>query len=472
MKEFLGEDFLLNSSAAVRLYNEYARDIPVFDYHNHLPVQEIAEDRRFGNLTEIWLKGDHYKWRAMRARGVEERFITGDADDYAKFLKWAETVPAAVRNPLYHWTHMELKHPFGITGRQLCPETAADIYAACNQLLQTPPFSTRNLIINANVKILCTTDDPTDDLTRHLALAADTAFPVKVLPAFRPDKALNITRPAAFNQWLDMLETAAGMSIKSYTDLLAALEKRVDFFHAAGCRISDHGLEAPYSAEFRQLNVERSFRKARSGTAVTDNEAEEFQAALLFELARQYYRKGWVMQLHMGVMRNINSRAYGTLGPDTGFDTIGDFRLAFPLIRFLDRLESRGELPKTILYSIQPGDNDLMATLSGCFQDSTARGKMQFGAAWWFNDHKQGMMRQLDALSANGLLSGFVGMLTDSRSFLSFSRHDYFRRILCDVLGTDMENGELPADYSLLGRMVRDICWHNAVNYFGIDNAG
>jgi len=471
MKPFLNEDFLLNNQAAVRLYHAYASDMPIFDYHCHLPVKEIAEDRRFKTITEVWLAGDHYKWRAMRANGIEEAYITGHADDYAKFQKWAETVPAVIRNPLYHWTHMELKKTFGIAGKVLNPDTAEEIYTACNALLQTDDFTARGLIRKARVEILCTTDDPTDDLAYHRALAADPTFPVTVLPAFRPDKVLNIGDAAAFNAWIDKLATVTSSTIDSYAQLLTALEARIRLFHITGCRTADHGLEVPYSADFDKHRAAAIFLMGRNHLPLTWQEILEFRSAVMFELGVFYHQYGWAMQLHMGPIRNTNTARFNTLGPDTGFDTIGDHALAIPLYRFLDRLAANSKLPKTILYSINPADNDMLATLIGCFQEAPAKGKIQFGAAWWFNDNKQGIIDQLNALSRHGLLSRFIGMLTDSRSFLSYARHDYFRRILCNLLGTDVENGELPADFEGLGKIVQDICFYNAIHYFGASHA-
>ena len=468
MTPFLSEDFLLQTAAARRLYHDYAEAMPIFDYHCHLPVEEIATDRTFSNLTQIWLYGDHYKWRAMRANGVSERFVTGAADDWEKFAAWAATVPKTLRNPLYHWTHLELKRYFGITDL-LNPDTARDIYDHASTLLQTPEYSTRAILTRMKVKVVCTTDDPTDDLAHHRTLEADPDFTVKVLPAFRPDKAIAVENPEAYNAYLERLAAVSGIPIANYDALLAALKARHDFFHQAGCRLSDHGLERPYAADFTPEDIGRIFAKVRRNDPPTPLEAEQFKTALLLDLARMDAERNWTQQFHFGALRNTNSRAFQGLGPDAGYDSIGDWPLAAPLARFLDRLASENRLARTILYVLNPRDNDLVATMIGNFQDGTVPGKIQFGSGWWFNDQKDGMQRQIDALSNMGLLSRFVGMLTDSRSFLSYPRHEYFRRVLCNLLGTDMEEGELPPDFDLVGGMVQDICYHNAVGYFGID---
>jgi glucuronate isomerase len=471
MKPFLSEDFLLQTDTAKSLYHEIARDMPILDYHCHLPVAEIADDRNFDNLTQIWLYGDHYKWRAMRADGIAERFITGYAADDEKFAAWAATVPKTLCNPLYLWTHLELKRYFGIGDKLLNPDTAAEIYDICNAMLQTEEFSTRNILRQMNVRVLCTTDDPVDDLSQHLKISMDQSFEIRVLPAFRPDKAMAVETPGAFNQWVDRLEAAADVHIPDYDSFLAALQKRHDFFHRMGCRLSDHGLEQPYAADFSNTDIVRIFEKIRSGQAAGLQEILQFKSALALELARMDADKKWVQQFHLGALRNVSSRAKRTLGPDTGFDTIGDFEMARPLAAFLDRLDGENRLAKTILYSLNPGDYDLLAAMIGNFQDGTVPGKMQFGAAWWYNDQKHGIERQLIALSNAGLLSRFVGMLTDSRSFLSYPRHEYFRRILCNLLGKEVEGGELPDDLELLGNMVKDICYYNAESYFGFNDS-
>jgi glucuronate isomerase len=469
MKPFLSEDFLLLNETARRLYHEYAAAMPIFDYHCHLPVAEIAADKRFVNLTRIWLNGDHYKWRAMRTNGISEHYITGDAGDREKFAAWAATVPKTLRNPLYHWTHLELKRYFGISDRLLAPQTADAIYDHCRQLLPTAAFSTRNLLKKMQVTVVCTTDDPVDTLEHHQTMAADSGMAVKILPAFRPDRAIGVEDPAAFNQWIDQLATVSGLVIDDYAAFIAALKSRHDFFHLNGCRLSDHGLERPYADAFDETTIIQLFARLRRGEALNRREHGQFKTAVLLELARMDAERGWTQQFHFGALRNTNTRAFHQLGPDTGYDTIGDFEMARPLARFLDILEQEGRLARTILYILNPRDNELVATMIGNFQDGSIAGKIQFGSGWWFNDQKDGMIRQIDALSNMGLLSRFVGMLTDSRSFLSFPRHEYFRRVLCNLLGTDVENGELPHDMALIGGMVQDICYRNATRYFGIE---
>jgi glucuronate isomerase len=469
MKPFLSEDFLLHTDSAKTLFHDYAKDMPILDYHCHLPVEDIARNRSFKNLTEIWLDGDHYKWRAMRANGVAEHFITGDATDYEKFEAWAATVPKTLRNPLYIWTHLELKRYFGISGKVLNPDTAGEIYDTCSELLQSEKFKARNLIRDMNVKLLCTTDDPVDDLSHHLDLRRDQGCELKVLPAFRPDKAMAVENPESFNQWVNQLEVVTELEISDYESFLEAILKRHDFFHQMGCRLSDHALEHFYADEFSAEDVKRIFVKARNGQIPDCGEVHRFKSAILLELARMDANKNWVQQYHFSALRNVNTRTMQALGPDSGYDTMGDFEIARPLAKFLDILDRENNLAKTIFYNLNPGDNDLIAAMIGNFQDGTVPGKMQIGSAWWFNDQKLGIERQLNALSNSGLLSLFVGMLTDSRSFLSYPRHEYFRRILCNLLGNDLENGELPDDLELLGSMVKDICYHNAARYFDFD---
>lgn len=468
---FLGEDFLLGTEFSRRLYHEYAERLPIFDYHCHLPVAEVAANRQFENLTAIWLAGDHYKWRAMRAFGVEERLITGDASDWDKFAAWAETVPFTVRNPLYHWTHLELNDPFGVSDKLLSPATAREIYDHCNNLLSKEEFRARGLMEHFNVKVVCTTDDPTDDLSHHRALAEELsagAFGVKVLPAFRPDKAMAVENPKGFLSWIIKLEKASDLLIGDYQSFLEALHRRHQYFHSLGCRLSDHGIEQPYAAGYTEKQVAEIFKKARSGGSLTGEEILKFKSAVLFELAVMDGEAGWTQQFHFGALRNNSSRMFAAVGPDTGFDAMGDFEIARPLVRFLDRLDSAGRLARTIVYTLNPRDNELAASILGSFQDGSVAGKMQLGSAWWFNDQIDGMKRQIEALSNIGLISQFVGMLTDSRSFLSYPRHEYFRRLLCDIFGRDVEAGLLPADISHLGGIVRDICWNNALRYFGI----
>jgi glucuronate isomerase len=468
---FLHEDFLLSTDASRRLYHEYAEGLPIFDYHCHLPVAEVADNRRFENLTAIWLAGDHYKWRAMRAFGVEERLITGDAPDWDKFSAWAETVPFTVRNPLYHWTHMELKDPFGLSDKLLAPDTAREIYDHCNSLLAKEEFSARGLMEHFNVKVVCTTDDPADDLSHHRRLAEEYAkgrFAVRVMPAFRPDRAMAVENLQSFIEWIIRLEKAADLLIGDYPSFLEALGKRHRYFHSLGCRLSDHGIEQPYADGYTEKEVAEIFNKARAGGSLTREEILKFKSAVLFELASMDGQAGWTQQFHFGALRNNSSRMFAELGPDSGFDAMGDFEIGRSLVRLFDRLDSAGKLARTIVYTLNPRDNELAASILSSFQDGSVAGKMQLGSAWWFNDQIDGMRRQMEALSNIGLISQFVGMLTDSRSFLSYPRHEYFRRLLCDIFGRDVEAGLLPADIPHLGRIVRDICWNNAVRYFGI----
>jgi glucuronate isomerase len=467
---FITENFLLQNARAVELYHGFARQQPLIDYHSHLSPAEIAHDRRFENLSQIWLHGDHYKWRAMRAAGVHERFCTGDATDRERFQKWAETVPQTLRNPLYHWTHLELKRTFGIGDRLLNPDTAEGIWNECNAKLAQPEFSACGIMRQMNVVLVCTTDDPTDTLEHHRAIAAKHGMTTQVLPTFRPDKAMAVESPAAFNAWTDRLAVASGIDIGDRFDrFLDALRQRHDFFHSLGCRLSDHGLETFYAADHTPGEIAAAFQRIRSGKPLSSDEIVKFKSAMLYELASMNCEKGWVQQFHFGALRNNNSRMLETLGPDTGFDSIGDFDVAKPMSRFLDRLDRAGRLAKTILYNLNPAHNDVVAAMLGNFQDGATPGKMQFGSAWWFLDHKDGIERQLNSLSNQGLLSRFVGMLTDGRSFLSFARHEYFRRILCNLLGVEMEQGLLPNDVELIGSLVADVCYNNAARYFGFD---
>ena len=464
MKEFLGEHFLLENPTSQRLYHEFAKEMPIIDYHCHLSPADMANNRQFKTLTEIWLEGDHYKWRAMRTNGVPEKYCTGDEDDYKKFEKWAETVPYTIRNPLYHWTHMELKRPFGVN-KILDPTTARNIYDTCNELLATEDFFTRSILTRMNVEIICTTDDPVDSLEYHKQIAADD-FKIKVYPAFRPDKSLGVENPETFNAYMDKLSAVTESDIDHFIDLLNALQQRLDYFHENGCRLSDHGLETIYAADFTDEEVNLIFHKVRLGLRLNPDEILKFKSSLLLHLGEMYHEKGWTMQFHLGALRNNSSRMVKTLGPDTGFDSIGDFEIARPLARFLDRLDQQNKLTKTILYNLNPRDNELIATMIGNFNDGTIPGKVQFGSGWWFLDQKDNIEKQMNALSNMGLLSRFVGMLTDSRSFLSYPRHEYFRRILCNLIGRDVENGELPNDVPWLGKIVKDICYYNAKSYF------
>jgi glucuronate isomerase len=464
---FITENFLLQTDEAVDLYHRFARDLPILDYHCHLPPRLVAEDRRFENLTQIWLDGDHYKWRAMRAAGVPERFSTGNASDREKFQKWAETVPKTLCNPLYHWTHLELKRPLGISDRLLGPETAAGIWEEGNALLARPEFSCRGIMRQMNVVVACTTDDPTDTLEFHAALAADRSFPIKVLPTFRPDRALAIESPAEFDAWVDRLAETSGIDVGGhFSKFLEALDQRHGFFHAMGCRLSDHGLETIDVEECSAVELRGLFARARRGDRLSGIEIARFRSAMLHEFALWNHARGWTQQFHLGALRNANTRRLRELGPDTGFDSIGDWPLARPLAQFLDRLDSDHRLARTILYNLNPAQNEVLATMAGNFQDGSIPGKIQYGAAWWFLDQKDGMERQLRALGNLGLLSGFVGMVTDSRSFLSYTRHEYFRRVLCNLLGGEMHQGLLPRDMALVGSMVQDICYRNAARYF------
>jgi len=467
MKPFMDENFMLSNETAVKLYHEYAKDMPIFDYHCHLSPKEIAENKRYRNITEVWLGGDHYKWRAMRSNGVDEKYITGDASDKEKFMKWAETIPYCIGNPLYHWTHLELKRYFGID-KLLSPETAEEIWNKCNEILAKDEFSARGLIKNSNVKALCTTDDPADTLEYHIALAKDTSFDVKVLPAFRPDKSFNIEKEG-FAEWIKKLGDVSGIPVNSFDDLKAALKQRIEFFHKVGCRVSDHALDPIVFEKCTDEEADKILKKALNGERLEDIEIKKFKTQVMIFLGKQYSKLGWVMQLHIGTIRNNSSRMMKILGPDTGFDSIGDYTFAEALAKFLNELDETNELPKTILYCLNPRDNEVLGTIIGCFQGGGIPGKMQFGSGWWFNDQKDGMIKQMTALANLSLLSRFVGMLTDSRSFLSYTRHEYFRRILCNLIGEWVENGEAPADMKLLGRMVQDICFNNAKNYFGID---
>lgn len=467
MKAFLNEDFLLQSPTAQTLYHEFAAKQPIIDYHNHLVPEQIAEDKQFDNITQIWLYGDHYKWRAMRAHGVDEKYITGNASDEEKFMKWAETVPYTMRNPLYHWTHLELQRYFGVT-ELLNKDSAKRIYDHCSALLRTKEYSVRNLLLKMNVKALCTTDDPIDNLSYHKQIAA-SGFSIKVLPTFRPDKAMGVDDEAVFVAYVNALATAAGQTIRNLADYKAAIKSRHDFFHEAGCRLSDHGLEHIYAEEFTNEEIELIFDRLITGKVISKKEKWQFKSAMLVYFAHLDHARGWTQQFHLGAIRNNNARLLGALGPDTGFDSIGDFEQARPLSAFLNHLDSTNQLAKTILYNLNPRDNELLATMTGNFQDGTIVGKMQFGSGWWFLDQKDGMEKQINALSNMGMLSHFVGMLTDSRSFLSFPRHEYFRRILCNLLGQDVENGELPADIAWLGKLVEDISYKNASSFFNFE---
>jgi len=465
MKKFLDEDFLLQTPAARQLYHDFAKGMPVIDYHNHLPPQEIAADKTFENLTQVWLYGDHYKWRAMRANGIDESYCTGSQPDYAKFEKWADTVPYTMRNPLYHWTHLELQRYFDIQDR-LSPQTARAIYETCTEKLQTPEYSVRNLLRRMNVQVVCTTDDPTDTLEFHQAIATD-GFEIKVLPTFRPDKAMSVDDTAAFNAYVAKVEAATNTSVTTLDDYLTTLKSRHDYFSRQGCKLSDHGLEQLYAEDYTESEISAIFQKLRKGETPTTLEKLKFKSAMLVYFAQWDWEKGWTQQFHIGALRNNNARMMKTLGPDTGWDSIGDFDQAQSLARFLSTLDSANQLAKTIMYNLNPRDNEVIATMIGNFNDGSMAGKIQFGSGWWFLDQKDGMEKQINALSNMGLLSRFVGMLTDSRSFLSYPRHEYFRRILCNLFGNDIENGELPDDMAWIGQLVQNICYNNAKQYFG-----
>ena len=469
MKNFLDEHFLLHNKTAQQLYHDFARSMPIIDYHCHLQPLQIANDTRFDNLTAIWLQGDHYKWRAMRANGIDESYITGNKSDWEKFVQWAATVPYTMRNSLYHWTHLELQRYFGIQ-EILNPRTAKEIYDSCTSALRSPEYSVRNLIRKMNVQLICTTDDPADTLEYH-QLLKEEGFEIDVLPTFRPDAAMNVDDPGLFNQYMAKLERASGISITSFNDYLDALKNRHDFFAANGCTVSDHGLEEIYAEDFAEMEIKTAFNKIRAGKILEENEKRKFKSYMLLLFAIWDAEKGWVQQFHLGAMRNNNSRMMGQLGPDTGLDSIGDFSQARSLSNFLNKLDSNNKLAKTILYNLNPADNDLMAAMIGNFNDGSIPGKIQWGSAWWFLDQKDGMVKQLNTLSNMGLLSRFVGMLTDSRSFLSYPRHEYFRRILCNLFGEEMENGELPADIAWIGKIIQDICYNNAKEYFNFQPA-
>lgn len=465
MKEqFFTEDFLLSNDFARTLYHQYAEKQPIIDYHCHLPPQDIAADTQFENLTTIWLAGDHYKWRAMRTLGIPEEYITGGASPLDKFRKWAHTVPYTMRNPLFHWTLLELKRYFDVD--ELLNEKSADaIYQSSTEKLQTPAFSTRKLLLKMDVRVVCTTDDPTDSLEYHRKIAGSD-FPIKVIPAFRPDKAYAVEDAVAFGKYVDKLSTASGVSIVDHDSLMSALENRIEFFHDLGCRLSDHGLEQLYHFDEAPGDISAIFNKLKSGRRLSTAEIQYFKYVTLLELCKMYHRKGWAQQFHLGALRNNNSRMLQTLGPDTGFDSMGDFSQARSLSSFLNELDRTDQLARTVLYNLNPSDNEVFASMTGNFNGGNEKGKMQYGSAWWFLDQKDGMEKQINALSNIGLLSCFVGMITDSRSFLSYPRHEYFRRILCNLIGQDVARGELPADEKWFGKLVGDVCYYNARDYF------
>ncbi len=467
MKKFLGSDFLLSTPTAQKLYDEYAATMPILDYHCHINPKEIYEDRQFENITQVWLGGDHYKWRQMRSNGVEEKYITGDASDYEKFIKWAETLQLAIGNPLYHWSHLELKKYFGYEGH-LNTSTADEVWNICNAKLQSGASSVRSLIKNSNVTLICTTDDPVDSLEWHVKIAEDETFDVQVLPAWRPDKAMNIEKPD-YLTYLATLSEVSNQKITTFTELIEALCIRMDFFTSVGCSVSDHALEYVMYAPATEEEIQAIFAKRLNGTAVSKEEELAFKTAFMVAVGKEYHKRNWVMQLHYGCKRDNNVFRFNQLGPDTGYDCINNYAPSAQMADFLNALITTDELPKTILYSLNPNDNAAIDTIMGCFQDATVVGKIQHGSAWWFNDHKTGMIEQLTSLANLGLLGNFIGMLTDSRSFLSYTRHEYFRRILCELIGGWVENGEYPEDYEVLSKIVKGISYDNAVRYFGFD---
>lgn len=466
MKKFMDDDFLLDYESSKILYHEYAKDMPIYDYHCHLSPEEIAENKQFRNLTEIWLNGDHYKWRAMRANGISEHLITGSASDKEKFDAWAKTMPSCIGNPLYHWTHLELKRYFNID-LPLSEKTGDEIWERCNHLLLQKDFSAQSIIKKSNVQVICTTDDPADSLSYHKEIQANERIETAVLPAFRPDKGIEITKQG-FLRYIEKLSKAANIEINGYQDLVKAFENRVDYFHEAGCRVSDHGFDHLFYEEATLEEVSAIFDKTIQGQSITLSEENKYKTYTLLHLGKLYHSHGWAMQLHIGAIRNNNTKMFKKIGPDAGFDSMNDFELAKPLNQFLNRLDRENELPKTILYNLNPAHNPIIASAVGNFQNEEARGKLQFGTGWWFNDQKDGMIRQMTDLASIGLISNFVGMVTDSRSFLSYTRHEYFRRILCNLIGGWVHKGEAPDDYELLGQMVQDISYNNAKTYFEI----
>ena len=464
--KFLDDDFFLSGPTAKKLYHDYAEKMPIFDYHCHISPKEIADNLKYDNITQVWLGGDHYKWRALRANGVEEKYITGDAPAKEKFFKWAETMPYCIGNPMFLWSHLELKRYFGVD-KVLCPETAEEIWNTCNEKLRST-LTVRELIRQSNVKVICTTDNPVDTLEYHKAIKEDKTFDTTVVPAFRPDSFVRIEYPD-FASWIQKLSAAAGIPIASYSDMKKALRSRIDFFHSMGCRLSDHAIEELIFAPADEAKVAATFERVLNGKAPTREEAAEYRTDMLLFFGHEYAARGWTQQYHINSLRNNNSRMFAKLGPDTGFDAAADYPVAEALSKLLDALERTGSLPKTILYSLNSKDYESMVSIAGCFNSSEVPAKMQLGSSWWFNDQKEGIEKQLVCLYNVGLLSRFVGMLTDSRSFLSYTRHEYFRRVLCNVIGGWADRGEFPLDYNLLGRTVQDICYNNAANYFKME---
>ena len=464
MKPFMDDNFVLDTKTAQELYHNHAAKMPIIDYHCHLIPQQVGDDIIYQNLAQAWLYGDHYKWRAMRTNGTDEKYCTGDASDYEKFEKWAETVPNTIRNPLYHWTHLELRRYFGIQDI-LNPDTAKKVYDEASAKLNTPEYSVRGLMKKMNVEVVCTTDDPIDNLEYHKK-CKDEGFSSKVLPTWRPDKAMAVDDAQSYNSYVDKLSEVSGVAISKFADLIAALQKRHDFFAEMGCKLSDHGVEEFYAEDYTQSEVDSIFEKIRGGKSLSQDEILKFKSAMMYEFGVMDHSKGWTQQVHYGAIRNNSTRLFNKLGPDTGFDSIGDFNVGKAMSSFLNRLDMEDKLPKTIIYNLNPRDNELVATMLGNFQDGSIPGKIQMGSGWWFLDQKDGMEKQMNSLSVLGLLSRFVGMLTDSRSLLSYPRHEYFRRILCNLIGNDVEKGLIPKDIGLLGTMVENISYYNAKNYF------
>lgn len=467
MKEFMGNDFLLTTESSKALYHDYAENMPILDYHCHINPKEIFDDRKFDNITQVWLGGDHYKWRQMRSNGVDEKYITGDAPDREKFQKWAETMPKLIGNPLYHWSHLELKKYFGFNGF-LNGDTAEEVWNLCNSKLQEDSMSVRNLIRQSNVTLICTTDDPVDSLEWHKKIAADTSFDVQVLPAWRPDKAMNVEKPD-FIDYIAKLSDVSGVSIRNFTSLKEALRNRMQFFNECGCKVSDHALEYVMYYPADEVELDAILAKRFDGKNITKEEELKYKTAFMLFVAKEYNKMGWVMQLHYGCKRDNNAFMFKQLGPDTGYDCINNYAPSAQMADFLNALSGTNEIPKTIIYSLNPNDNASIGTILGCFQDATTAGKIQQGSAWWFNDHKLGMIEQLSSLANLGCLGNFIGMLTDSRSFLSYTRHEYFRRIFCELVGTWVENGEFPNDTASLKELVENVSYNNAVRYFGFN---
>lgn len=467
MTEFLSEDFLLSNEVSKKLYHDIAEKMPILDYHCHISPKEIAEDKSFKNITELWLGGDHYKWRLMRCNGVEEKYITGDAADRDKFQKWAETLEMGIGNPLYHWSHLELKRYFGYEG-VLNGETAQEVWDLCNKKLAEKIMSARNLVVNSGVKLLCTTDDPIDTLEYHRQIKEDKSFKVKVLPAFRPDQILNIEKEG-YKEYISKLENICEIKISKIEDLEKAISSRIDFFEKNGCKISDHSLDHVIYEPVSKDELDDILSKKLSGTEINEKEIEKYKMYTMSYLAREYKKRNWAMQIHYGVKRNNNKKMFEKLGADTGFDSIHNHTPGKELADFLNYLEYGDRLPKTVIYSLNPCDDDMIGSIIGCFQNSEAKTKIQQGSAWWFNDNKTGMQKQLTAFANLGTLGNFIGMLTDSRSFISYPRHEYFRRILCDLIGIWVDNGEYPYDEKALKKIIKGICYNNAVDYFGFD---